>query len=92
MSLGSILGNNAQQGALGQWSAAQAQADIFNAQAKIASDNDLVGVFKILRAEDGFIVRCAPGEGYKQKTFVASDIDEAMDKAKAFLVIEAMEK
>lgn len=86
-------GNYIGGGMLGQNAAMNAtQSNILQEMAARNQDNEMVGVFKILRAEDGFIVRCAPGEGYKQKTFVANDIDEAMDKAKVFLVTEALQK
>lgn len=76
---GSMLGA---QNASAQW--------LGNAAKEPTRDSDVVGVFRVLRAEDGFIVRCAPEEGYKYKTFVASTIDEAMDKVKAFMVSEAL--
>lgn len=62
------------------------------AEMRMSRDSSMVGVFKILRAEDGFIVRCAEDEGYTYKTYVANNIDEAFDKAKAYLVAEAMSK
>ena len=76
---GSMLGA---QNAASQW--------VANTSKDPTRDNDVVGVFKVLRAEDGFVIRCAPDEGYKYKTFVASTIDEAMDKVKAFMVSEAL--
>ena len=57
---------------------------------RIHGEDGLTGVFKIIKAEDGFIVRCAKGEGYTYKTYVANDIDEAFDKAKAHIVAEAL--
>ena len=72
--------------------AQNATAQFRTAEARFPRDQSMVGVFKILRAEDGFIVRCAEDEGYTMKTYVANDIDEAFDKAKAYLVAEAMSK
>lgn len=62
------------------------------AEERLPRDKSMVGVFKILRAEDGFIVRCAVDEGYAHKTYVANDIDEALNKAKVYLVTEALNK
>lgn len=95
--------NNANAPFLGQQNAAQnayvvtnstmGQSTLANQYAReLNRDANMVGVFKILRAEDGFIVHCAQGEGYMYKTYVANDIDEAFDKAKAHLVVEAMSK
>jgi hypothetical protein len=74
--------------------AAAQQAAIYNyaSQGVGSRDSSMLGHFKIMKAEDGFIVRCAYNEGEKYKSFIATTIDEAMDKAKAFLVIGALEK
>jgi hypothetical protein len=72
-----------------------AQNAVWNSNSVLGSvpkDHDLVGYFKILKAEDGFIVRCGSHEGGLYKTFVANDINEAMDKAKVYLVTEALQK
>lgn len=65
---------------------------VFSAAGQYSRDTELVGVFKLVKAEDGYIVKCAPGEGYQYKTYVAADINEALDKAKAYLVTEALSK
>ena len=96
MSIGDALGMASQLGpfnAINNSHARVSASEIAGMQynnAKLGRDHDLVGSFKILKAEDGFIVRCAQDEGYKQKTYVANDIDEAFDKAKAHLVSEAL--
>lgn len=75
---GSMLGA---QNASSQW---------MSSERRISGEAGQVGVFKIIKVEDGFIVRCAKDEGYIAKTYVAHDIDEAFDKAKAHLVSEAL--
>lgn len=87
--LGSSIGL-AQNAAMN--SASNAAAQWRTAEMRVPRDSSVVGMFKILRAEDGFIVRCAEDEGYTYKTYVANNIDEAFDKAKAYLVTEALSK
>ena len=77
---------------LGAQNAAASQFTTMAKEAFYPRDNDMVGVFKIFRAEDGFVIKCSPGEGYIQKTYVANDIDEALNKAKVYLVTEALNK
>ena len=98
MSIGDALGMAVQLGPFGGAGMNAAQNSIMNDYAnqmkasawRSQGEEGIVGQFKIIKAEDGFIIRCARGEGYTYKTYVANDIDEAFDKAKAHLVSEAL--